>query len=359
MRKLFLALVAGNFAITSTALAASSGFVSINSCSSGGVMITSTTISWLSAGGEGIGCIATNTGTNVTYSGGGPLLAANTSGQIKSIPAASNLDFMIWTNQPNLHFDLITLGPGTSNTACSSDVSPNAPVCSVNLSSPLLLRGTGTGTAVTISANGIVRDGSSATSTWMGDFTTQFPGVTPAQLQSAIVSGISIPGYCAAGACTNSYSGSFVVRTTAATACPAQLGFWKNAKKHPFPVSVQSAGGLTIGGVFYTVCDLYTIMGNNANDAVAALGRQMVAAMLNMAAGAMPNASADAAISDAQDRLRSNGLSLLTSEISSSSVLGMQLAADTAIFTAYNNANFGSCSESTGLQLGASSNQCP
>src|SRR5436190_441464 len=68
------------------------------------------------------------------------------------------------------------------------------------------------------------------------------------------------------------------------TVCPATPGFWKNQKQHPFPYSTQ-ASGLTIAGVTYSASSLYTILSNNGGNAVAILGRHLVAARLNLAAG--------------------------------------------------------------------------
>ena len=123
---------------------------------------------------------------------------------------------------------------------------------------------------------------------------------------------------------------------------------------------MQVAGGLTVGGHFSSICDLYTILSRNGGNAVAILGRQLIAALLNIAAGAQNNASADAAIADAQHLLSVNNLNLLTSEVDPSSSLGAQLIADATILDGYNNGNFGACSENAGLQLGNSSSlSCP
>src|SRR5437868_3361925 len=118
MTKFKFALIMTVLMLGSTALAAPAGFLNITDCTGGGVTVTLTTVDWLLPVGGGFGCIATNTGTNVTYTGGGPLIAGDTTGRIKDLPAASNSDFMIWTDRPNLHFDLGSLGPGVLNTVC-------------------------------------------------------------------------------------------------------------------------------------------------------------------------------------------------------------------------------------------------
>jgi hypothetical protein len=137
------------------------------------------------------------------------------------------------------------------------------------------------------------------------------------------------------------------------TGCPATIGFWKNEKKHPFPNSVQSAG-LTIAGVTYTESDLYTILNNNGGNAVAILGRQLVGALLNLAAGGKDNAAADVAIATAEALLKANNLNLLTSSVAPSTTLGQALLTQESILDGYNGSDFNTCSEGSGLTLGGS-----
>lgn len=140
--------------------------------------------------------------------------------------------------------------------------------------------------------------------------------------------------------------------TCGGTGCPATPGFWKNDEKHPFPDSVQTSG-LTIGGVSYSASDLLTILNNNGGNAVAILGRQLVAALVNLAAGAKHNSTADAAITTAEALLKANNLNLLTSDVDPSTTLGQALLATENTLDMYNNANFHSCSEGSGLVLGS------
>jgi hypothetical protein len=135
------------------------------------------------------------------------------------------------------------------------------------------------------------------------------------------------------------------------TACPATIGFWKNQTKHPFPTSVHQSG-LTIGGVTYSASDLLTILNNNGGNAVAILGRQLVGALLNLAAGAKHNATADGAIATAETLLQTNSLNLLTSSVDPSTTLGQALLAPASILDGYNSADFHTCSEGSGLILG-------
>ena len=140
-----------------------------------------------------------------------------------------------------------------------------------------------------------------------------------------------------------------VALTCGGTGCPATIGFWKH---HAFPNSVKSSG-LTIGGVTYSAANLLTILNNNGGNAVVILGRQLVGALLNLAAGAKHNANADAAIANAEGLLKSNSLNLLTSFVAPSSALGQELLADEAVLDKYNSADFNTCSEGSGLTTGS------
>ena len=133
--------------------------------------------------------------------------------------------------------------------------------------------------------------------------------------------------------------------------CPGTIGFWKNQSVHPFPSAVQS-GGLTIAGVHYSAADLYTILNKKGGDAVTILGKQLVGALLNKAAGGVDNPAADTAITTAEALLLANSLNLLTSSVDPSTTLGQSLIAQATILAGYNNANFSTCSEGAGLILG-------
>ena len=148
-----------------------------------------------------------------------------------------------------------------------------------------------------------------------------------------------------------STSTSITLMCSTGTGCPATIGFWKNTKKHPFPPSVKSSG-LTIGGVTYSASDLLKILNaTGSGNAVSILGKQLVGALINIAAGAKDNTSADMAIADAESLLSMNSLNLLTSVVAPSSTLGTALLADEAILNSYNSSDFGTCTEGSGLTL--------
>jgi len=198
-----------------TAAAVPIGHLDTANCTGGGVLVTMTTIDWLPAGG-GNGCIQSGAQTNVSYLGGGPLLPS-TSGTILDLNAATPfpiLDFMTFASNPNLHFDLYSLGPGVSNTVCSAVLNPNAAACSPFAGSPFILAPTATGTSVTLSASGRARD-LDGFSIWLGAFTTQIAGQTPAQIQATILAG---------GSVLSTESGDFVLQTVPEPATLTLLG---------------------------------------------------------------------------------------------------------------------------------------
>lgn len=180
--------------------------------------------------------------------------------------------------------------------------------------------------------------------------------------------------YTVTGTATLTSSGSTVtitfggspsaVLSCAGTACPATFGFWKNSTMHPFPTSVQT-NGLTIGGVTYTATELLAILKtpSDQGNAVNILAKQLIAALLNLAAGAVHNSAADAAILDAETLLMNNGtpppLNLTTSDVPASSTLGGQLTTEAGILDSYNSANFNTCMENSGLMLGPTGKGLP
>jgi hypothetical protein len=197
--------------LVSNASGAAIGSLTVANCSGGGVTVSAGLIDWHPVAG-GVGCIETGSFTNVTYTGGGPLLPGTT-GTIVDLPLGGVvLDFMTFAGHPNLHLDLYTLGPGVANTACSNQfVDASQPACSVAPNTPFVLAPNGTGTTVSLSASGLARDGSATVDPWSGAYTTQFAGITPAQIQDAILLGTTVTPFCAGGACSNAYSGAFTL----------------------------------------------------------------------------------------------------------------------------------------------------
>jgi len=176
------------------------GSLDITNCSPGGVTVTATTIDWTPPIGGGNGCIVTGDPTSVTYTSGS--LGPGVTGLILDLAAGGAVpDFMTFTGKPDLHFELLALGPGVSNTACSNSLAPG-PSCSVTATSPFILTPTATGTSISLSASGTATDLSPGVSDWFGAFTTQIAGQTPAEIQATILD---------AGSESSTYSGAFLV----------------------------------------------------------------------------------------------------------------------------------------------------
>jgi hypothetical protein len=133
-------------------------------------------------------------------------------------------------------------------------------------------------------------------------------------------------------------------------ACPATKGFWKNEKKHPFtsaPIFPYS-----IGGISYTAADFLTVLQADASggNAVIILGSQLVAAILNIAAGATADANVLANIAEA--KLLLTGINMTTGFVQASTPLGAQMVAIGGVLDSFNSDVFNNhCVEGTGLHF--------
>lgn len=224
------------FGLLGVASATPMGNLAVAGCAGGGVNVNATTITWLGTPGglaqTGYGCIVTTNGglgTSVTYAGGGPLVAGVT-GEIKDLTlgVTSGTDFMDFTGNPNLIFDLSGFLPGPSNTNCAT-LTALFQTCAVVAGSFFVLEldpgGTGTcpagisGTCQTKVGLNIalstVRDGTLPNSTWTGSFSTQIPTMSPGQIQTIILGG---------GTVGSSEAGAFTI--TPPTSVPEPLSFW-------------------------------------------------------------------------------------------------------------------------------------
>jgi PEP-CTERM motif len=177
------------------------GALNIGNCAGEVWNITSTIIDFTPVGG-GNGCVQTSPVTNVTYTGGGPLGAVPpVQGLVRDLTFGGGpvTDFMTFGGNPNLHFDLTSLGPGLANLNCAGLGLGSS--CSPIAGSPLRLTATATGTSLSLGAAGSARDLTAGLSTWTGAFSTQI-NLTPAQIQTLLIGGETL---------TSTYSGSFLV----------------------------------------------------------------------------------------------------------------------------------------------------
>ena len=182
------------------------GVLNLSNCTGGtsSVTISATTINFSSFGCNPGTNVTTTQGTNVTYNGGGPLVS-NVDGFLQNLTLGGGTvsNFMTFTGNTNLHFDLTLLGPGVGNTVCAATLDPNLPVCSPSVGSPFILTPTSAGTILSFSVRGVARDQSGSSGLWLGAFTLQFTGTTPLSIQNTL----AMQG----GNVTNNYSGTFTV----------------------------------------------------------------------------------------------------------------------------------------------------
>jgi hypothetical protein len=158
------------------------GHLSFANCDGLGVVVTLTTVDWLPAGG-GTGCIAAGIGTTVTFDTGSITPAEH--GTVNDLSAGvGNTGFLTFAG---VTFDLASDGPGVSNIACVNTFNPSDPACSVFTGSPFVLTPGSTGTSVSFAVRGLAIDATSTNSPWSGAFTTQIAGVTPLDIQNAIL----------------------------------------------------------------------------------------------------------------------------------------------------------------------------
>ena len=228
MRKvLWLSVLAtaGLFTQGLSASVVSSNFKFAN-CSGGSVTVTNTTITWLPAGPGALstyGCINTGFGTNVSWSGGGSMVAGAT-GYIADEPVNAANPFMIFPASggnptQTLNFLLPTgfSNPipasgfvGTGAAACQSLTNAgtqSGESCLVSASSPFLLTLNAQGnTTVTLLASGTVADPNAPAqiSNYNLQFSTQLTG-NPGTVYSAI---------CPTAACAGSDGSTFSAQGT-------------------------------------------------------------------------------------------------------------------------------------------------
>jgi hypothetical protein len=195
----------GVMALAPAASASVIGNFSVANIGGGGVTASNMVIDWFPPNnplGNGNGMILTGGDTTLTYFNGVSTVAlgTDTAGTVNDLPGPPGaVGFFAFPSAPALHWTLLAVGPGVSNTVCAGLLTGQS--CSMFAGSPFILTATSTGSLVTLDASGIVTDASPFTSNWMGAFTTQIAGVSAASIQSTINSG---------GSLTSTFSGEFV-----------------------------------------------------------------------------------------------------------------------------------------------------
>jgi PEP-CTERM motif len=174
-------------------------------------------------------------GTTLTSAAGNP--AIGSTGDLKDLTFAAGLpvlNFLTFNTVPLLAFDLLSIGPGSSNTNCAGLAVGQS--CSVFLGSPFILTLTVTGTSVSLSVGGVAHDGTLPNATYNGIFTTQLVNQTPLQVQQTFGchTGDTSPTQCTNqnASVTSSHSATFAL----------------NAVPEPDTLALMLIGGLFLGG---------------------------------------------------------------------------------------------------------------
>jgi hypothetical protein len=225
------------FGLINPASAGAIGNLDIQNCTGGAFLWSAANIVWLPPGAADAltGCIDTDPGTNVTYSGGS--LFRGVVGNILDLTlgGGSENDFMTFAGT-TLDFVLTGLGPGSGNTTCSGLAV--LATCSVAADDPFVLTNEGGGvTGLSLTAFGTILDGGD-TNVWSITFDSASP-FTAAEIQSTILGSGTVSG---------TYAGIGTVSAATATPEPSTVlmmvmmsgaGFLLVCLKRPQPVFVN------------------------------------------------------------------------------------------------------------------------
>ena len=163
------------------------GHLTFANCGGGGVVVTLATIDFELPPLGGNGCIMTGLGTTVTFTGGTGVITTNEAGTVNDLgfppPLSGNTGFISF---PGVTFDLLAIGAGVANTACTNTFDPAAPACSVFAGSPFVLTSGRSSTTIAFYVSGVTNDASSVHNPWTGTFSTQLDSITPFDVQNAI-----------------------------------------------------------------------------------------------------------------------------------------------------------------------------
>ena len=211
MKFILVRTIAAALLLEGASHAAASGTVTFTSCAGGGIAITKSSIDWQLPGGAGTGCVITGSGTDLRFAGNSYI--AGTPGTISDYSGAT-LPITGFLNLPGISFALAHVGSSNLTTLCMPTLAASLPPCSLGMIPgvlPFVITATATGSVLSLAASGPATDYTGAVASWRGVFTVPFPGITPNQLQMALLANTPVPGFCAAGACTSSYSASIAV----------------------------------------------------------------------------------------------------------------------------------------------------
>ncbi|MEO8100716.1 MAG: hypothetical protein ABI811_23665 [Acidobacteriota bacterium] len=188
---LWMSLLAGVL-LAIPASAAPLGTLNVDGCAGEGVTVYAALIDF-----GPTSCVQAGAGSNLTSAYG--TITPGVTGTIVDLAGALPQTLMFFDPPGGtagiLVFILTLAGPGSGNLDCS------APPCSVFAGSPIILNGALSTTAI-LPVSGTVDDGTGAVA-FIGQFSSNFPGMSPSQVKAAFV---------AAGSLTSTYSGSIVIQ---------------------------------------------------------------------------------------------------------------------------------------------------
>jgi len=171
-----------------------------------------------------------------------------------------------------------------------------------------------------------------------GTFASDFPSGF-ADMQLSLGNGFPLSDLCGAtGTIDSEIDGGTIVAAPVSTgSCPLTQGFWKN---HPSAWPVSS---LTIGGVTLTEAQLIKILKTapKHGNATLILVHQLIAALLNVENGSIPDPLVQATITDAQNLLAGEiGSEGKITFVAAGSTLGQKMVSDAELLDAFNNGAF-------------------
>jgi len=189
------------------------GTANISNCAGGAVEFSAATVTWFAATSATTGCVSTDIGTALVYSGG--TIGAGVSGDIKNLtlPLVPGIDHFINIPAAPTAIDFLLSGfttPSATNASCAGLAVGQSCLVSSNL--PLLLLQSPAGqVALSLFEFGTVTDGVGNTDNWTGALTFQLSGHTPLDIQNEITGSSSL---------TTSWSESIAITPADATALP-------------------------------------------------------------------------------------------------------------------------------------------
>jgi hypothetical protein len=189
------------------------GTANISNCAGGAVEFSAAAVTWFPAISATTGCVSTDIGTALVYSGG--TIGAGVSGDIKNLtlPLAPGIDHFIDIPAAPTAIDFLLSGFMTSiatNASCAGLGVGQSCLLSSNL--PLLLVQLQAGhVALSLTEFGTVTDGVGNADNWTGTLTSELVNLTPLDIQNAITGSSSL---------TISWSESITVTPADVTALP-------------------------------------------------------------------------------------------------------------------------------------------